>query len=278
MSVSFRIIGSVFTAAITAYTPTSVFADEEGHWKFSTGFDYSSGNYGADEDTDITYIPLSGSYKVGSWTAKVTVPWLEIKGPGGVVGGGDGVVVIRPRNNSGNVPTPTPTPVVQSTTTESGLGDIWASLKYAVDGFPGELGFLDVTAKVKIPTADEGDGLGTGETDYTLQADYAKPMGRLTPLLTVAYKIKGDPSGVDLDDVWYVSAGANWRIESALNVGASLDFQEAASDGADDAVELFAYLDYKLSNVWSVTPYLYFGFTDGSPDEGLGVSVSYSMR
>lgn len=281
MSVSLKVVGSVLTAAIIATAPISVFAKEPGNWKFSSGLDYSSGKYGGDEDTDITYIPFSGSYQTGAWTAKVTVPWIRIKGPGGVVGGGDGVVVIRPKNGNGNGNGPTTTTTTattgQSTSTESGLGDVWASLKYEMQSFPTDIGYLDLTAKIKIPTADEDDGLGTGETDYTLQADYAKSMGRLTPLLTVAYKIKGDPSGIDLDDVWYLSAGANWRLGSHLNVGASLDFQEASSDGADDALELFAYLSYKVSEVWSLTPYVYFGFTDGSPDEGLGVSVNYKM-
>lgn len=263
------LVGWVFGAASMLATA------EDGSWKFSTGLDYSSGKYGGDKDTDITYMPFSGSYQTGAWTAKVTVPWIRIDGPGGVVGGGDGVVVIRPKKDNGNGPTPTPT--TNSTTTESGLGDIWASLKYEVQSFPADIGYLDFTAKIKIPTADEDDGLGTGETDYTLQADYAKSMGRLTPLLTVAYKIKGDPDDVDLDDVWYLSAGANWRVDSGLNVGASLDFQEASSDGADDALELFTYLSYKLSDLWSITPYVYFGFTDGSPDEGLGVSVNYKM-
>lgn len=192
-----------------------------------------------------------------------------------MVGGGDGVVVIRPKKGNRNGPTPTPT--TNSTTTESGLGDIWTSLTYEVQSFPTDIGYLDFTAKIKIPTADEDDGLGTGETDYTLQADCAKSMGRLTPLLTVAYKIKGDSDDVDLDDVWYLSAGANWRVDRELNVGASLDFQEAFSDGADHTLELFTCLGYELSDLWSITPYVYFGFTDGSPDEGLGLSVNYKM-
>ncbi len=234
-------------------------------WKFSTGIDYSSGDYGADKDTDILYIPFTASYNTGPWTSKVTVPWIRIEGPGGVVGGGDGSVVIPGKGKA------------QSTSSESGLGDIWTSLRYEVQNFPADLGYLDLTGKIKLPTADENDGLGTGEVDYTLQADYARSMGRLTPLLTLAYKIKGDPSGYDLDNVFYLSAGADWRVRRGVNVGATLDFQEASSSGADDALELFTYLSYKLSNTWSVVPYLYLGFSDGSPDEGLGVSLNYRM-
>ena len=65
-----------------------------------------------------------------------------------MVGGGDGVVVIRPKKGNRNGPTPTPT--TNSTTTESGLGDIWTSLTYEVQSFPTDIGYLDFTAKIKI--------------------------------------------------------------------------------------------------------------------------------
>lgn len=270
-----QMIPSILAAfALTVLTPSLVFADG---WKFSSGIDYSSGDYGADKDTDILYIPFSGSYKSGPWTGKVTVPWIRIEGPGGVTGGGDGVVVIKPNKGRGKGTTTTTTTARSTTSTESGLGDVWASLKYEVESFPLELGYLDVTGKIKFPTADEDDGLGTGEMDYTLQVDYAKPLGRLTPLLSVTYKIKGDPSGVDLDNVWYVSAGTDWQMKQGLNVGVTLDFQETSSSGADDALELFTYLSYRLSDSWSAMPYLYKGFTDGSPDLGGGVSLTYRM-
>ncbi len=266
--------------AATASTVSFVNAAQANEWQFSTGADYSSGDYGVSDDTDILYLPFTASYLSGPWKAKVTIPWIRIDGPGVVTGGGDGVVVIKPKKNpnANPGPNPAPTPASSGTTTESGLGDIWASLTYQVEAWPREYGYLDLTGKIKFPTADDDDGLGTGETDYTLQADYAYPMdNKLTPMVSVAYKIKGDPDGVDLDNVFYVSAGADYRLDSGIHVGASLDFQEASSDGADDALELFAYLSYRASQNWTLMPYAYHGFTDGSPDYGIGISVNYRM-
>lgn len=272
-----RYIGYMFCAATvaSALLADTVHANE---WRFSSGADYSTGDYGASKDTDILYLPFSASYLSGPWKARVTIPWIRIEGPGVVTGGGDGVVVIKPKKNPNAIPGPAPAPGSGGTTTESGLGDIWASLTYQVEAWPVEYGYLDVTGKIKFPTADEDDGLGTGETDYTLQADYAYPMdNKLTPMLAVAYKIKGDPDGIDLDNVFYISAGADYRLDSGVHVGASLDFQEASSDGADDALELFAYLSYRMSQNWTLMPYAYHGFTDGSPDYGIGTSINYRM-
>lgn len=235
-------------------------AAPDGTLELTTGLDYSKGSYGDPQDTKITYLPVSLSYETGPWKAKATVSWLQIDGPGSVIGGGDGTVV---------------GPGTGRRSTESGIGDTWLSLRYAVQSIPSDIGYVDITGKIKAPTADENKGLGTGEFDYTLQADFYKPLGRLTPLLTVAYKIKGNAPHLPLDNVWYLSGGADWRANDDLHFGATIDYQQAATSGADDATELFTYASWHLSREWRLVPYAYFGFTNGSPDQGLGLQTSY---
>lgn len=236
---------------------------ENGQWKISSGVDFSSGDYGSDETTEIWYVPVNLSYAQGPWQAKVTVPWIQIKGPGNVVGAGDGGIVIPGGDDE--------------VTTESGIGDIWTSLTYSVEAIPADLLYLDVVGKVKVPTADEDKGLGTGEVDYTLQFDLFKPLGKLTPMFTLAYKFKGDPDEYDLNDVFYLSGGADYRYSDEMNFGATLDFQEASTDSADDSLEIFSYLSYDLDEQWKLTAYTHIGLSDGSPDAGGGLSFSYSL-
>lgn len=254
----------ILASLLVVFTTPAVMAD--GQWKYTTGVDYSTGDYGDDPvDTDITYLPFTASYTRENWTFKGTAAWLEIEGAGTVVGAGDGGVVI---GNSGNV----------SSTTESGLGDIWLSAMYSLSNIPPELLYLDVGAKLKIPTADEDKGLGTGEIDYSLQADLFKPLGKATPFATVAYKIKGDPDGVDLDNVLYLSLGSDFKLSDETNVGASMDYQEASTSSSDDALELFGYVKHKLDQQWSITLYGYQGLDDGSPDYGLGIQLAYKPQ
>lgn len=239
--------------------PCMVLADDQ--WRISTGADYSSGDYGDDKDTKIKFIPLTVSYKTGKWKFKGAFSWVEIEGPGSVIGAGDGGVVIGDGNSE--------------VTTESGIGDTWLSAMYSLDSFPVDLGYLDIGAKVKIPTADEDKGLGTGETDYTLQFDYFKPLGDITPFVTMAYKIKGDPPGSNLDNVFYLSVGSDFKYGNDLNIGFSLDYQEASSSSGDDQLELFGYYNRRLDSSWSLMLYGYSGLDDGSPDYGAGVEASY---
>ena len=230
---------------------------EEGQWKYSSGFDYSSGDYNESTDTTMLYIPFGASYTLDSWTGKITTGWLRIDGPGNVVDDG----VILPGGSRDGA--------------ESGIADTWAALSYEVESFPSELGFVDLTGKIKFPTADKDKGLGTGEIDYALQLDYAYAAGQLTPMVTVGYKFRGDPDGYDLNNALYLSAGGDWRYSNKVHLGASLDYQQASSDGYDDPLELFTYLTRKVNKNWVLSPYLYFGLSDSSADQGGGVQFVY---
>ena len=232
---------------------------EEGEWKLTTGVDYSSGDYNDASETTMLYVPLSASYKRGNWTGKISTGWLSIDGPGSVIDGG----VVLPGGGSDR--------------SESGIADTWLALTYALEALPTELGYLNLTGKVKIPTADENKGLGTGEVDYALQADYLYVMGRLTPMFTAGYKFRGDPDGVNLNDVLFLSAGADWRCSDNTHIGASLDFQQASVSGVDDPLEVFAYLNHKISETWSLSPYLYYGLSDSSADIGGGLQLIFKL-
>ena len=47
----------------------------EGQWKYSTGVDYSSGDYGGDPvDTNTTYVPFSASYSTATGSSRAVWP------------------------------------------------------------------------------------------------------------------------------------------------------------------------------------------------------------
>jgi hypothetical protein len=105
---------------------------------------YSTGDYGASEDTDITYIPLTAKYDTERWFFRLTVPYLRITGPGAVVLGPDGKPLTLQEGGT-----------TARRTSEDGLGDIVAGATYNLLP-PTENGFIfDVGAKVKFETADE---------------------------------------------------------------------------------------------------------------------------
>lgn len=235
-------------------------------FKVSTGFDYSSGDYGLSENTDILYIPVSGQLDTRSWKFKVTVPWIRIEGPTGVVGGTDSPIII-------DDPLAPPLPVVEN----SGLGDVVASVTYKVPSLGQGAPFIDLTGKVKFPTADRDKFLGTGEYDFTFQADIFQALGDLTLFGGLGYRILGDPDGRDLNNGLLASGGFAYKFSNSFSGGGILDWREASTDTSDDPFEIVPYVVWRVHEDWAVQAYGVFGLSDGSPDAGGGLQISFSF-
>lgn len=227
----------------------------------STGFDYTSGDYGGGSDTELLVIPVTGSYAVDRWTFKATIPYVRVSGPADVVPelGPIGRPGIRPGGG-----------------TASGLGDITLGATYAALTEP-DLPNVDLTAKVKLGTADDDKGLGTGESDLMFQADVHQTIGRWTPFGTLGYRFLGDPNGVDLKDGFYLAGGASYQLDEKTDVGALLDWRQRVVSGIDDVAELVGFVGRKLDEQWKAQGYVLGGLTDASPDYGVGGRISYQF-
>jgi hypothetical protein len=225
----------------------------------STGIDFSSGKYGAEETTDMLYIPLTFKYATDQWSSGITIPYISLESSGDVVIGPDGRPVPIPGGGS---------------TSESGLGDITASFTWFA--YPGteKLPIVDVTGRVKLPTADEDKGLGTGEFDWALETDLIKGLDRHSLFFTVGYKIFGDTDTVKINNVFYGSIGDSYRYNKATSFGAFYDIREATTEFTEGMSELTGFISHRMNPKWKVMGYLVKGFSDGSPDIGAGVLFS----
>ena len=221
------------------------------------GAEYTTGKFGASESTETLYIPLVVKHETGPWVLKATIPYLRLSGPGNVVGAGPDRVVVPGVSNARR--------------TESGLGDVVLSGFYnLLDERKGGLG-IDVGAKVKLPTADEQRGLGTGELDYALQMDFFRPFGATTLFGSIGYRFYGDPPGANLRDVPYAAIGLSQRMSAETSVGVAYDYRPHIVSGGSEVSELTAFWSQRLSQDWKLQLYGLVGFADASPDAGFGV-------
>jgi hypothetical protein len=239
----------MITAAALATLPVAA----DPGFSLTTGLDYSTGKYGGTESTDMLYIPVTGKYEVDKYTLKLTVPYLQVTGPGNVV------------RDVGQIG-----PASTTRTKQSGLGDIVVAGTYDMYGGHANGTFVDVTAKIKFGTADEAKGLGTGKNDYALQADLYKTFGKNTVFGTLGYKVMGSPPGVTLNNVFYASLGAGHQYSQETSAGLILNLQEKAFPTGFPQQELTAYVSHKLGKTWKAQAYAVKGFSDGSPEWGAG--------
>jgi len=232
---------------------------EDGSFTISSGVDYSTGDYGQSIDTKIVYIPFTARYDIGRWSLKATLPWLQIDGPGGV--SGDSRVVTS--NN-----------VLTRRTTESGQGDLAAGATYSAIVLNEQKLYVDLTAKVKLPTASESRGLGTGKTDYAVVVDAYKGMGAITALATLGYRVLGDPSGINLNNVWFGTIGAVYKVNGKNSVGVTADFREATTAIGSSLREYTLFYSHKFDDTYKLQSYLVHGDTQSSVDWGGGLMLA----
>lgn len=256
--------GKALAAALLLALAPSVQAEDESHFSLTSGLDYSTGKYGTTSSTEVWFVPVTLKYETGPSTYKLTVPYLRVTGLSGgtIIGYDDG----RPIYASGT----------GARTTEEGLGDVVLGYTRNVIAQPRGGFLVDVGAKVKLPTADERKGLGTGKADYSLYTDVYYPMGAATPFATLGYRVQGDPVGEDLRNVWNATLGLAYKLSSQNSVGAMWDVRQASLAGSDGMNELTAYWVHRLGESLKLQTYGVVGFSDASPDYGLGVMVSFT--
>lgn len=251
----------IFLIAGLGYSPNS-YSETSGTFSLTTGFDYSSGDYGDEIDTDISAIPFVAKYELDRWTFKATIPYIHIRGPGDVIPS-IGQVSETPRRER---------------TTESGWGDTVVSATYSF--YPTNIAqglVIDLTGKVKFETGDEDKGLSTGENDYATQIDIYKVFGKFTAIAGVGYRVYGNPSFATLDNVFYGSVGGAYKLSQKTSIGAIYDYRPKITDAGSEISEVLSFVSHKISDQWKLQGYFVKGFSNGSPDYGGGAMLGYTF-
>lgn len=231
-------------------------------FSISSGATYLAGDYGLDDDTSVLYLPLTGKYRTDDWTFKLTVPYLVKRGPRNVLVGIGSVEGQRS---------------VLKTTTESGLGDIVASMRFNAFYHRASHTLIDFKGKVKFGTADGTKALGTGETDYSLSAGIYKVFDQITPYIRAGYQFFGSSSRSQLNDGFFGSAGLSYKMTPTMTGGLDFSLREKAFASGTTRRQLIGYVSYKLDNNWKLGAHLIKGFGRSSLNWGGGISLDYTF-
>jgi hypothetical protein len=258
-----RITATVAIAAFVLVSADGAAQHAGADLRFSTGVEYSTGKYGGTDDIEDIYVPFTfraGFDRVG---VRLTVPWLSVTAP-------EDTIITDPGAE--------PLPGTGATVTNSGLGDVVGALTIYDLYVSDKSSFvIDATGKIKFGTADETKGLGTGENDYTLQLDAYRFFDRLSLQGTAGYRLRGEPPGVDLDDVFLASVGGAYVTSANSLVGMYFDYRESAISGTDDVQELSGFASFRLGRAWRMEVYAFTGLTDSSTDFGGGILFSTDL-
>lgn len=222
---------------------------------------YSDGDYGEPIDTEILYFPISYAVNYGKFGFQLAVPHLKVTGAGNVlvnIGGVNRAVAGTQRESS------------------SGMGDTILSLTYQMDPITAAELFIDLRMDIKLPSADENKGLGTGETDYSVQLDVSRNVSNSVIFATLGYSFRGEsPIYQGLKDSAFAQIGVARPLSPGFNIGMFYDFREQASVFSPEVHDLVPYFSWQFSPNWTFTGMTSWGFTDASPEVTALGQLSY---
>ena len=239
--------------------------DHGSTFMLSTGIDYSSGHYGDVQSTEIVVVPVSLRVRAADWLSLgLSSAWIRVDGPG---------VVLGPDNE------PLPGfPTARQT--RQGIGDLGASATVSLPLGEDTAWSVDLTGRVKLPTASKRRGLTTGKTDVSFGVDVSYFTGKWLPYVEVGIRVPSDPAGINLRNSPSVSLGFARVLGASGKGGAvivSYDWQRAFSPLADDSHSLFAAYSHPVAKRFDLTGYGSVGLSRGAAGIEAGILVTAKL-
>lgn len=200
----------------------------------SLGTSFAGGSFGSGQGSHLWSTALGARYAVGPLRLTASVPYLRIRGRGLIFSGIDATPLIV----SGGTPGPK--------ATNSGVGDLTLGAAYTLPIGSGPE--IEVSGRVKLPTARESRQISTGKTDYSVGVQITQPIGRIAPFVSATYRAFGDPATIDLRNGFAASAGTSIGIGDRSIALLSYHYARAATRLVRDSHELFAGASTRFAN------------------------------
>jgi hypothetical protein len=212
---------------------------QEGRAYFELNGGFRTGDFGTTTRSDLLYLAPTFGYAAPRYDYSVTVPYLSLTS----------------RTASGS-------------TTQSGIGDTVA--RGGRELAAGTDWSLYGSLAVKLPTADEERGLGTGEADLGAFATFSRDFGSVRLSLLGGTIQTGDPPAQTLTDLWLYGIGlATWA--GATRLYGSIEGRTASVPGAPNPLEVYVGAMHPLSARQWLTGTAFGGLNDGGPRYGASI-------
>lgn len=214
--------------------------DAAGTHYFDTGVSYQSGDFGSTLDSTLTQLELTwGAFEPG-YDYSVAFTYMSLD---------DGF------------------------TRETGIGDIVLRAGTEIHEDAGTGNSLYISGAVKLPTADETRGLGTGEADVGAFLSYRHQLDTLALTLDLGYIITGDPPGITYDNTLTWGVGLSKTLENTY-LFAGLNGGQQSLPGFKDPLELAGGFFRRYAENRYLRGSVALGLSDGSPDLAVGVGIT----
>ena len=248
----------VMSLALSLYTHS-----ELPEWSLYTGSFYTSGTYGGDALLEELYFPISIAYTGTRFGYRMTIPYLMVDAP---------VIVFDEADLALENPS-------YLTTRLEGAGDITASFTaYDLKKNYRYNFAIDISGKIKIATTEYNPYLSSGENDYEIQCDFYKFLKRSTLFYSAGYRIRGDPEGLELDNVWLHTIGFSYKISPNFKTGLIYSFRQSSLEYFDPIEEISTFISFNLNKHWQLQLHGISGISESALDWGAGILIKKTFN
>lgn len=238
----------VLLCAFTLAFPGAILWSQDALPYVEVGAGQKQGDFGTATRSTLSLAYITFGASSSRWDANLTVPYLRVGREGGGI-----------------------------STHDQGLGDIVARgiyrfLSETEDGWS-----LDGVGALKLPTASDTKGLGTGRTDAGVFLALNQQMGlfRWTVQAGRIQGASGNPS-VTTDPLTsgasFLGISGSWYFDGT-RWGVSFEARGPAYQGLPGARELTVDVFHPLTPKWGIRALVTAGLSDGGPRQGLGVAL-----
>ncbi|WP_156767649.1 hypothetical protein [Candidatus Viadribacter manganicus] len=234
-------------------------ASAEVRLSFAAGLDYSNGKYGQAENTEIIAVPFGVRLSVDDWTFRANSSYLTVTGPADVTEDGETSQSTGARQGA-----------------ERGIGDTTLSVERAFRRIGGSPAYVTASARARLPSGDETQGLGVGAVDYSLVGEAGVSTDEGGVYVSAGYRFLGQTDdGPERQDGMQGAIGAWAPLTNRVRVGAFGSWREASIEGGENPASAGAYISYRMSERLRVTFTASAGLSDASADETAGIRFNW---
>jgi hypothetical protein len=270
-------------------------ASTDRNWQIGFTPSYSSGNFGTNTTSSFFYAPLSirRLFKDGDVTLVIPFVMATTDGRSTLIGGNQ--VQVQRSSNSGSgssssgsgssgsgggcdedEPSCLTGQAAGKKLTTAGLGDIILRGRYYVVEEKDYVPLIALTARMKLPTANEKLGLGSGAFDHGYGVEVSKLIGeKWLAFLDGGYNFIGDPDGFELRNQYWYDVGAGYYVTKDLLTSVYFDEYRSLISGAQNIRDVFFAMNYRASSAWRFNGGVALGLSNGAPDYTLSIGTSY---
>ncbi len=160
---------------------------------------------------------------------------------------------------------------------EEGVGDLGVGAKWQFLGESTWCPRQALAPSVKFPTADEDEGLGSGETDYDVTWIASKAVTDAVGIhVNIGYTWIGSPQGEDGDDVVHYGVALDGQIQKQIQGVGEFSADREAFDGAKTFWAANAGLRWAVTDTLTVDGAIGTGLNEDTPDFTATIGVTWA--